>query len=112
MNKLVAILFAFSCFLTAFTSGRMLGVGMWFWIIIATGVFVAVSQFLPVFQNVGAFAAGLLGVISVLAVLLSLLAATIGGSFKLNRDESLLIFSFFLIAVFGFVLVRINKKSR
>ena len=84
---------------------------MWFWIIIATGAFVATSQFHESLISLGSVAAGLLGIISIIAVLFGLIAATIGGSFKLDGRESLLLFSFFLIAVFGFTLIRINKNQ-
>ena len=77
-------------------------------IIIATGVFVAVSQFIPALQKLGAVLASLLGFISILAILLGLLAATIGGTFRLDGREILLFASFFLISVCGFALVRIN----
>ena len=95
---------------TSITSGSILGVGMWFWIIIATGILVATSQFFPLLRPFGSVAALLLGIISVFAVLLTLLAATIGGSFELDSSETLLVFSFTMIAVFGFPLVFINKK--
>ena len=110
MNKIVAILFAIACFATSAVSGSILGVGMWFWIIIVTGVFVAVSQFFSILRSLGSVAALLLGVVSVCAVVLTLLAATIGGSFKLDSKEALLVVTFFMIAVLGFSLVRINKK--
>lgn len=111
MNKIVAILFAIACFATSAVSGSILGVGMWFWIIIATGVFVAVSQFVPMLRGLGSVAALLLGVISVCAVGLTLLVATTGGSFKLDNKEALLVFTFFMIAVLGFSLVGINKRK-
>ena len=110
MNKVVAILFAISCALTSFTSNSILGAGMWFWIILATGVLVAVSQFLPPLRGLGSIAALLLAVIAVCAVALTLLAATIGGSFNLDQREALLMFAFFLVAVFGFSLVMVIKK--
>lgn len=109
MNRIVAILFAISCFATSIVSGNILGVGMWFWIIIATGLFVAISQFLPILSGLGSVAALLLAVISICAFVLTLLAATIGGSFKLNNSEALLVFGFFMIAVFGLWLFRIKK---
>ena len=112
MNKVIAILFAISCIATSVVSGNLLGIGMWFWIIIATGSFVAISQFLPKIRGLGAAVAGLLGVISIGAVFLGLVAATIGGSFKLDDNQSLLLFLFFLIAVFGFTLISINKKLK
>lgn len=111
MNKFIGILFAISCVATSWISGGLLGVGMWFWIIIAIGVFVAVSQFIPILRGLGSAAALLLGVISVCAVGLTLLAATTGGSFKLDNKEALLVFTFFMIAVLGFSLVGINKRK-
>lgn len=111
MNKTVAILFAISCLVTSTTSANILGPGMWFWVISATGVFVAISQFLPTLRGLGNIAAFLLALISVFAVVLTLLAATIGGSFRLGDKETLLVFGFFMIAVLGFVLTRVNKKS-
>ena len=110
MNKVVGILYAISCFVTSWTSGGMLGVGMWFWIIIASGVFVAFSQYFPMIRGLGTVLAGLIGIVSIVAVLLGLMVATVGGSFKLDGDEVLLLLSFFFIAVFGFTLVRINKN--
>ncbi len=88
-----------------------MGSGMWFWIIIVVGFVVAVSQFITKFQYFGGVIACLLSIISICAVLFGLVAATIGGSFKLNDNESLLLFLFFMIAVFGFTLGRINKKA-
>ena len=112
MNKIVAICFAIACLATSTVSSRILGVGMWFWIIIVTGLFVAVSQFVPTIRVLGSVMALLLGVISVCAVALTLLAATIGGAFKLDNREALLVFTFLMIAVSGFSLVLINKKVK
>ncbi len=110
MNKFVAILYAISCFTTAWISGNLLGVGMWFYIIMASGVLVACSQFFPKIRGLGTFLAALTGTISVIAVFLGLMAASIGGSFDSEDPGMLLLLSFFFIAVFGFTLVRINNK--
>ncbi|NKB33911.1 MAG: hypothetical protein GKR91_12505 [Pseudomonadales bacterium] len=112
MNKIVAALFTISCFGTAAASNSLLGAGMWFFIIVAAGIFVTASQFHPWFRELGGIAASILGMISVLAVLLTLLAATIGGSFELGGSEALLVFGFTMIAIFGFLLARINKKFK
>lgn len=84
---------------------------MWFWIISVTGVFVAISQFLPTLRAIGGVAALVLAVISLIAVALTLLAATIGGSFELDHRETLLVLGFFMIAVSGILLARINKRA-
>lgn len=110
MNKIIAILFALSCFAASAISSSILGIGIWFWIIITAGVFVGASQFVPVLRNPGGRIASRLGIIAVLAVGLTLLAATTGGSFELGGSEALLVFAFFMIAVFGFSLARLNKN--
>jgi hypothetical protein len=83
---------------------------MWFWILFATGAIVAFSQFVSALQMLGSILALLLGIISILALLFGLLAATIGGAFELDARETRLFASFFLIAVFGIALNRVNKN--
>jgi hypothetical protein len=111
MNKVLGAIFAIACVATSAVSGSILGVGMWFWIIIAAGVVVAVTQFIPSTRLIGSVVALLLSIVSLLAVALTLLAATIGGSFRLGTSESLLVFGFAMIAVFGIALVRFNRKA-
>ena len=65
----------------------------------------------PVLRQLGGIAALLLAIISVCAVLFTLLAATTGGSFKLDTPEASLVFSFSMIAVFGFLLVRMTARQ-
>jgi hypothetical protein len=110
LNKILGVFFAISCFATSGLSGSMLGVGMWFWIIVATGFFVAISQFVPGLRGIGTVAASILGVIAILAALLALFVV-IGGSGPSNEDI-LLILGFVMIAVFGFSLVRINRNVK
>jgi hypothetical protein len=111
MNIVFAVVFAITCFATATVSNSIMGAGIWFWVIIATGAFVGVSQFIPSLQGAGAGLAGLLAILSICAVLLGLLAATVGGSFRLNESEALLLFLFFIIAVLGLTLASMHKKS-
>ena len=85
---------------------------MWFWIIIATGAIVVMSQFFPGLEKPGAVLASLLSIISTIAIVFGLLAATIGGSFELDGREALLFASFFFVAVFGITLTRVNRASR
>ncbi len=62
-------------------SNSLLGAGMWFWIILVSGLFVAVSAYIPELEMLGAFVARLLALGSIGAVLLGLVAVTAGGSF-------------------------------
>ncbi|WP_413698928.1 hypothetical protein ACLKMH_15325 [Psychromonas sp. KJ10-10] len=73
MNKVIGILFAITCFATSTLSANMLGIGMWFWVILIVGAFVAISQFFPVLRGAGSGIALLMSGISLLAVLFGLL---------------------------------------
>ena len=86
-----------------------MGASMWFWVIIATGIFVALSSFIPPVNFLGALLALLLSVISICAVLFGLVAATIGGSFRLDGNEALLLFG--LIAISGIAVVVVNRRN-
>ena len=111
MHRTLGVLFAFTFFSTSALSFSMMGAGVWFWIIIGVGLFVAVSQYSTVLRGAGAGLATLLSVISICAVLLGLVAATIGGSFRLETNEAFLLLLFFVIAVLGFCLGRSFKNS-
>ena len=111
MQKVVSILFFLSCFATSWLSSSMLGVGMWFWIIIFGGLFVGVSSFIPLLETLGTAVAGLLATISVAAVVLGLAASTIGDSSDFGDGTGLLLFLFALIAVFGFVLGSLRNRE-
>ena len=112
LNKTLGVFFAISCFATSGLSGSMLGVGMWFWIIVATGFFVAISQFVPILRGIGTVAASVLGVIAILAALAALLVVMSFGGSGASNEDILLILGFVMIAVFGFSLVRINKDMK
>lgn len=111
MNKVIAILFALACFSTSTLSSRMMGTGMWFWLIIAVGAFVAVSHFIPSLVCIGSGLALLLAGVSLCAVVLGLLAATIGGSFTIDTNSALLLSLFFIIFVLGLTLGIMCKHS-
>ena len=111
MNKTLSILFCLSCFATAYQSNALLGAGMWFYIIVITGSFVAVSQFIQSLRAAGVALAMLLSVVSVLAVIFGYLASTIGGSSKTDTQAVLLLVFFGLIALFGFALVKAHRKE-
>ncbi len=111
MNKFIGILFAIACIATAAVSNSMMGAGLWFWIIIATGFIVAISQFFPLLRGIGSGLAFILSVFSLIAILLGLLAATIGGSFNMDSSTALLLFLFLVIAVLGFIVSSLYTRS-
>ncbi|GGI67851.1 hypothetical protein GCM10009332_01350 [Shewanella gelidii] len=92
---------------------------MWFWAILTAGVFVAISPYLPKFTDSGKhFAVSLSTVIagvsacfSICAVGLGLLAATVGGNFRLDVEEAWLLILFGLTAIMGIILVVVNRRD-
>jgi hypothetical protein len=111
VEKIISILFTLFCIATALISNSLLGAGMLFWIILSCGLFVGVSAYIPGLAMMGAFIAGLLALVSIGAVLLGLIAATIGGSFRLEGNEAMLLASFFCIALSGLILVVLCKRK-
>ncbi len=111
MHKIIGIFFAITCFATSAVSNSIMGAGVWFWVIIATGCIVAFSQFFPKIRGPGSGLAMLLGFVSIFAILFGMVAATIGGSFKMDDSSALLLFLFFIVAVLGFVLASLYKRS-
>jgi len=110
MHKLVSFLFGLACLATALQSNSLLGAGLWFWVILSSGFFVAVSAFQPKLASIGAAIAALLVIISVGAILLGLVAATAGGFFRLATAEALLLFLFGTMAFFGVMVIYANKR--
>lgn len=111
MHKFVGILFALVCFSTSALSQSMMGAGTWFWVIITIGLFTAISQFFPKLRGAGSGLALLLSFISIFAIFFGLVAATIGGSFKMDDKSALLLSLFGIVAVLGFVVAILYKKS-
>ena len=111
MNKIIGILFAIMCFSASALSNNIMGAGMWFWIIIITGLFVAISQYYPRLRGLGSGLAVLLSIMSIITVVLGLLASTIGGSFNIDDSFALLLLLFFVIFVLGLVLGSMYKRS-
>jgi len=105
-----SIIFALACIAAAYLSGRILGPGMWGWLMLGGGIFVAISPHLGPLREPGRVIATIAGILSTLAAVLTLLAATIGGSFKLPPDEAQLVTAFVIIAIAGFFRSRARSK--
>ena len=111
MNKAIGVFFALACLATSAQSNSMMGAGFWFWTIVVAGLIVATSQFFPQLKGPESGLALLLGIISICTTLFDMLAATIGGSFKMDDSSALLLFLFVIIAVLGFTLAIMYKRS-
>ncbi len=111
LTRIALVVFVLSCFITPVLSYYVVGPGMWGKIIVLSGIFVGISQDYPAVKVAGKLVALLLGIVSLFAVLFGLVAATIGGSFKLNANEALLLFMFFMIASSGLIFSKTKKVN-
>ena len=101
-GAITSALFALTALGVTLVSGSMMELGFWSMAIIGVAVIVAASPYLPVLMPIAKGLAVLAGVLSVLAVVFGLLAATTGGSFRLPSDQGLLLFLLFIFGALGF----------
>ena len=102
---MIATLFKILFMLTAATAGlysiSIFGTGMWSYIILGVAGLQLVSLFISPLAKIAALAARATGIVSVLALLLLLVAATTGGSFSMSESNIILSFLMVLLSVFG-----------
>ena len=96
-----ATTFALASIAAAVLSGRIVGTGMWGTLMVIGGAFVGLSPHVPVLKVSGRAVALLAGVLCALASGIGLLAATVGGGFRLPADQGLLLGLLILMAVTG-----------
>ncbi|MEE4380082.1 MAG: hypothetical protein V2J55_21555 [Candidatus Competibacteraceae bacterium] len=87
-------------------SAQILGPGMWGAIFLGAGVLVAASPYYPPIRDIGRGVALVTGILALLAVALGLLAATIGGSFRLPNEQAMLLVAFSVIGIFGITVFK------
>lgn len=96
--------FALGCAAITWQSAAILGTGFWGWLILGVGVIVGVSPYFRYLRELGRVMALLMSGVAFLAILLGLLAATVGGSFNLPANQAALLFSFGTVGILGFVV--------
>jgi len=105
------IFFGLACIVTAGLSAQILGLGMWSAIFLVAGIIVAISPYFDPIRELTRVIGLVAAILAFLAVALGLLAATIGGSFRLPADQALLLAAIGFIGVFG-VAVYKTLRSR
>jgi len=102
---MIATIFKILFMLTAATAGlysvSIFGTGMWSYIIIGVAGLQLVSLFMTPLNKIAALAARATGILSVIALVLLLVAATTGGSFSMSQSNIILSFLMVLLSVFG-----------
>lgn len=94
MTYVGKLLFSIAAIATSVYSMSAFGPGMWSWIFVAVGLVVLISTFLPRLDRLARVLGQVSGALSGLALVLVLLAATVGGSFRMS--ESNVVFAFML----------------
>lgn len=88
------------------------GVSMWPVIFLMFSFIILLSLFVPKLNMVSIVIAKTIGIVSLLAFALLMLAATVGGSFRMSEGNQVIAIALALMAVFGclFFLVKSNSE--
>ena len=111
-GSISSAIFGLACVATMWQSAQILGTGLWGWAFLAVGCFVAVGPYVAALRGPARAVALVFGILAFLAVALGLLAATIGGSFRLPDDQALLLVTFCVVGVFGIVVFKVLRSER
>ena len=105
-GSLSTAVFAFTCFAAAALSFRILGPGLWGGVFVVVGVLIGASPYIGAMREPARAIALLQTMLAFLAVILVLLAATTGGSFRLPDDQALLLAMIGAIGALGLIVRR------
>jgi hypothetical protein len=112
---MIATIFKILFMLTAAGAGlysiSIFGTGMWSYIIIGVAGLQLVSLFMTSLNKIAALAARATGILSVIALVLLLVAATTGGSFRMSQSNIILSFLMVFLSVFGLSAVSWPTKK-
>ena len=101
LSRLMKFLLACSATAAGLYAISVFGPGLWSAVILAVALFLAVSAFVPGLDGPAKIAGHILGVLSLSALLLLVLAGTIGGQFHLSPSNQVIAVLLFLMTLFG-----------
>lgn len=99
--NLLKWLFAASAIIFTIYSIRLFGEGVWAFAVFAVGMIVLLSVWIRRINPVGVWLARIGGVLSLVAFGLLMLAATVGGSFRLSQSNQEMAMLLVMLSVFG-----------
>ena len=111
-GSISSTLFALACLAAAGLSAQILGAGIWGTAFVVFGGLVASGPYFRAMREPARAIALLAAIVAFLAVALGLLAATIGGTFRLPNDQALLLTAIGLIGVFGIAAFRTLQSGQ
>lgn len=101
MIAIVRTLFVLVAGATVWLSAALDGVGLWGTALAAAIVLVFVSLFLPLLGRIASVVVRATAALAAVALALTLLAGTVGGSFRISESVQPLLFCFFLLIAIG-----------
>jgi hypothetical protein len=110
MTSILKLLLAATAIGASLHGVNVFGLGMWPIVFSACGIVILASIFLPKLHTTAIAIAKLIGVLSLIAFILLMVAATIGGSFHLSESNQTIAFELALMAVFGCIFFLIKNK--
>jgi len=90
---------------------NVFGFSLWPILFSAMSIFILVSTFFQKLNTAAIAIAGIMGVLSLLAFVLLLLTATIGGSFHMSKSNQIVAVALALMALFGCASFFIGNRN-
>lgn len=86
------------------------GPSLWPILFIALSLFILLSLFIPMINKAAIITAKIMGILSLIAFSLLLLASTIGGSFHMSESNKIIAVALALMFIFGCSFFLVGKK--
>ncbi|GAA0199109.1 hypothetical protein GCM10009123_03040 [Kangiella japonica] len=110
MVILLKVLLSSITLATCFYAAGAFGIGIWTILFFILGVFLLLSVYFKRFYTASVMMARAMGVLSLVAFLLLMLAATVGGSFNLSESNKVVAVSLAVMTVLGCAFFLVKSK--
>ena len=111
MTHILKLLLSVTTFAVCMYGVKVFGFSLWPMLFSALSIFIFVSLFFPKLNTAAVAIAGIMGILSLLAFVLLLVASTIGGSFHMSESNQIIAIALALMAFFGCAFFLIKSRS-
>ena len=112
MTTILKLLLSITTIAVCIYGVNIFGLSLWPILFLVAGIFIFVSTFFPILNEAAIILARIMGILSLVAFLLLMLASTIGGSFHMSESNEIVAVALALMAVFGCTFFLINSPNQ
>jgi len=111
MTSILKLLLSVTTITACLYGINVFGFSMWPILFSALSIFILVSLFFPKLNRAAFTIARIMGILSLLAFALLLLASTVGGSFNMSESNQVIAIALALMALFGCAFFLIKSRN-